>query len=360
MTAVDAVAPRSRRATLATVAQAAGVSVATVSKVLNGRRDVAASTRALVQDALREHGHVAPAPRPVSEARTTSIEVSVDGDLHAYGAEVVQGVVEAGAAEGVDVVVTLRLGRSETPEPPGVWARRLAAAGRRAVITVTSELTSPYFAAAARAGLPVVVIDPLNMPRARVTSVGSTNFSGGLTATQHLIGLGHTRIGYVGGPLAAACNQARMHGFRAAMEAAGLEVRPGYIWSRGQFVYEDGVLGGAELLDLDEPPTAIFAGSDEMALGVIEAARARGISVPADLSLVGFDDTQLARMGSPRLTTVRQPLREMATVAVRTALRMARGETLETHHVELATELVVRDSTAPLDGSAAGRAATGA
>ncbi len=95
------------------------------------------------------------------------------------------------------------------------------------------------------------------------------------------------------------------------------------------------------------PPTAIFAGSDEVALGVIEAARVRGLRVPQDLSVVGFDDTQLARMASPPLTTVRQPLWEMGGVALRTALRLAAGETVESHHVELATHLIVRGSTAP-------------
>jgi LacI family transcriptional regulator len=124
-------------------------------------------------------------------------------------------------------------------------------------------------------------------------------------------------------------------------------VLPGYV-SHGRFEYSDGVAGGAALLDLPQAPTAVFAGSDEMALGVVEAARERGLRIPEDLSIVGFDDTLLARMASPPLTTVRQPLREMGQVAVRTALRLVAGETIESHHVELATQLVVRSSTAPV------------
>lgn len=117
-------------------------------------------------------------------------------------------------------------------------------------------------------------------------------------------------------------------------------------------MYETGLAGAAELLDLDEPPTAVFAGNDEIALGVVEAARVRGLRVPEDLSVVGFDDTSLAQMASPPLTTVRQPLREMGAAALRTALRLANGEKAESHHIELATELVVRASTAspPEDG----------
>jgi LacI family transcriptional regulator len=110
------------------------------------------------------------------------------------------------------------------------------------------------------------------------------------------------------------------------------------------------VAGGGRLLDQPERPTAIFAVTDESAAGVIEAARSRGLRVPEDVSIVGFDDTPLARLLSPPLTTVRQPLREMGQVALRTALRLAAGERLDSHHVELATELVVRSSTAPPAG----------
>jgi LacI family transcriptional regulator len=134
------------------------------------------------------------------------------------------------------------------------------------------------------------------------------------------------------------------------MEVVGAPVLPGYIRG-GHFLYQDGIVGGTGLLALPEPPTAVFAGSDETALGVMEAARRRGLRVPDDLSVVGFDDTQVARMASPPLTTVRQPLREMGGVALRTALRLSDGERPESHHVELATELVVRGSTAPLRSS---------
>jgi LacI family transcriptional regulator len=147
----------------------------------------------------------------------------------------------------------------------------------------------------------------------------------------------------------AVCNQARMHGYRAAMEAEGARVPDAYV-RPGEFTYEAGLLGASVLLDLEEPPTAIFTGNDEIALGVIEAARARGLRIPEDLSVVGFDDTDIARMASPPLTTVRQPLREMGGAALRTALRLVNGDKVESHHIELATELVVRASTAPPRG----------
>jgi LacI family transcriptional regulator len=324
------------------------VSIATVSKVVNGRTDVGPATRARVETLLKEHDYVGPRRDGTRPTGRPTVELVFEGKLNAYGAEIIQGVLETAAESSVAVAVSVRPHRlRDAPqERPTAWARDLASAGRRAVIAVVNELTVGDLTALARAHLPLVVIDPLNLPQARVTSVGSTNFAGGLVATQHLLGLGHRRIAFVGGPLSAACNQARMHGYRAAMEDAGAPVADAYVRS-GHFRYEDGVSLGALVLDLPEPPTAVFAASDETAAGVIEAARARGLRMPDDLSVVGFDDTQVARLASPPLTTVRQPLREMGGIALRTALRLAAGERLESHHVELATELVVRNSTAP-------------
>jgi LacI family transcriptional regulator len=329
------------RATLATVAASAGVSVATVSKVLNGRTDVAPATRSLVQTQLREQGYV---PRPSRRDQapvTATVEVWVD-DLCAYSTEVIKGTVEAGAELGVAVVVTYP---KDVTGKGVTWARDLFVAGRRAMITLSSVPTPAQLAALRQARLPVVVIDPLNLPGPLVTSIGPTNFAGGLSATQHLLGLGHRRIAYLGGPATSTTNQARMHGYRAAMEAAGVPVPTEYVRTPG-FCYPSGMKEGAALLDLHPAPTAIFAAGDESAMGAIQAARARGLRIPEDLSVVGFDDTEIATMTSPQLTTVRQPLREMGAVALRTALRLAAGEQTESSHIELATKLVVRGSTA--------------
>jgi len=331
------------RVTLATVATSAGVSVATVSKVLNGRSDVSEATRARVQQVLRQHEYVGRRPEPVERA---TVELFYQGFLNNYSVEVIQGVVDAGKAAGVDVVMSSH----PHPQASGArrassWIRELTATGRRAAIGITCELTAADLAALSRARLPLVVVDPIYIAQPDVTSVGSTNFAGGMAATQYLLSLGHRRIAYLGGPPTSGCNQARMNGFRGAMEAAGAPVPKEYVWLR-EFLYDDGLAGGAALLDLPEPPTAIFAGSDEVALGVLEAARARGLRVPENLSVVGFDDTQVARLASPQLTTIRQPLREMGAVALRTALHLAAGEKVDSHHVELATRLIVRGSAA--------------
>ncbi len=325
------------RATLATIAAAAGVSVATVSKVVNGRPDVAPSTRSRVEHTLHEFGYE---PRRGERPRADAIGLLFHGPLTTYSLEILEGVLAAANEAGVEVVIArtdIATGRSAQ------LIRDRSVDDWQAVIAVTTAASE--LSALSRAHVPTVVIDPIGTPGVDIISVGSTNFAGGLAATQHLLDLGHSRIAYVGGTPSAACNQARLQGFRGAMESARVRVPKNYVQS-GHFMYEDGLVAGAALLDLPQPPTAVFAANDEMALGVLEAARTRGIRVPQELSVLGFDDTEVARVASPPLTTIAQPLRRMGSVALRTALRLGAGDHVDSHHVELATDLVVRESTA--------------
>jgi LacI family transcriptional regulator/LacI family xylobiose transport system transcriptional regulator len=148
----------------------------------------------------------------------------------------------------------------------------------------------------------------------------------------------------ISGPSNVLCSRARIDGYRAALETAGLAVDPELI-RYGDFLVDSGHMQGRALLALPDPPTAVFAGSDLQAFGVYEAAREAGLRVPDDLSVVGFDDLPLARSAWPPLTTVRQPLTDMAATATRLVLAVARGEEPENRRVELATDLIVRDST---------------
>ena len=161
----------------------------------------------------------------------------------------------------------------------------------------------------------------------------------------HLIHLGHRRIAFVEGRPELWCSRARFDGYRAGLETAGLVV-DGDLIMPGEFSYESGFRAGEHLFDRPVPPTAVFVSSDQMALGVYEALRRRGLRVPEDVSVVGFDDVPEASWSSPPLTTVRQPLADMGRLAVRTVQRLVRNETIESPRVELATELVVRSSTA--------------
>ncbi|WP_425861060.1 LacI family DNA-binding transcriptional regulator [Arthrobacter sp. TWP1-1] len=331
---------------LATVAALAGVSAPTVSKVINGRDDVAEATRVRVQAALAELGYESPMQRRARSTGPVMVDLVIDGTNTQYSMELLTGILDCAAAEDVDVVVgnvtPAKLHRANPEE----WAQRMVESGRKGLILVTSELTSQQLDSFQQRNIPVVVIDPLNPPRQGYTSVGATNWAGGKEATEHLIGLGHERIAFLGGPNAAECSVARLHGYLAALMSHGISSRPEYILA-GEFKRQFGVAGTRELLTLDEPPTAIFAGSDTVALGVLEEARQHGLRVPDDLSLVGFDGTPLTEQTLPRLTSVAQPLQEMGRAALRAVLRLVKGEALDSAHMELATELVVRDSTAP-------------
>ena len=171
-------------------------------------------------------------------------------------------------------------------------------------------------------------------------------------ATEHLLSLGHRRIAAIGGPESYLCSLARIDGYRSALERAGLKHDPALV-RHGDFHYEGGFLRADSLLDLADPPSAIFAGSDQQALGVYEAARQRDLRVPQDLSVVGFDDLPMSRWSAPPLTTVRQPLAEMGRVAAEMLGTLVEGLTLSSPRMELATELVVRGSTAPPSESGA-------
>jgi LacI family transcriptional regulator len=329
-----------RPVTLATVAKAAGVSLPTVSKVIRGRPDVAPETRQAIERLLSEYEYV---PRPVrrQSPKRRVLDLAFDALGSAYSLELIRGVVSAAAEAGVDVVVGL------TPDDPhGIqWAQRLTESGRMGVISVTSSITAEQVAHFRRAGIPLVVVDPDDVPEG-VPSIGATNWAGGLAATEHLLQLGHRRIATITGRPNALCSRARLHGYNAALEAAKIQADPELV-RYGDFGFELARREALELLDLPRRPTAIFAACDYQALGVVEAARIRGLRVPEDLSVVGFDDVEISRWAAPPLTTVHQPLVKMGRVACQTVLALAAGERPESDRIELATHLVVRDSAAP-------------
>ena len=329
-----------QRITLAAIAAEAGVSLATMSKVLNGRTDVAPATRARLEEHLARHGYTR---RKVSQ-RSEFVELVFHELESSWSMEVIEGVEDVAHAAGLSVVLTVS-GDRHSPDPhwiDGVLRRRPAG-----VVLVFSDLPTEYREMLRSRAIPFVIIDPAGDPSPEVPSVGSANWSGGLMATRHLIELGHTRIAAITGPDDMMCSHARIDGFRSAMNSAGLSIEPDWI-RFGDFHTAGGYQHGRALLTGAERPTAIFAGSDLQALGVLEAVRELGLRVPEDLSLVGYDDIPLAKWVSPRLTTIRQPLRRMAEEATRLVIRMSEAPLESVPRMDLATNLVVRESTAPL------------
>jgi LacI family transcriptional regulator/LacI family xylobiose transport system transcriptional regulator len=330
-----------RRVTIAHIAEEAGVSSPTVSKVINGRSEVSPQTRKRVEQLLHEHGYIrrtASADGPVGTIDLIFAELESP-----WAMELIRGAESAAREAEASIVISVL----HTHAGPGRdWLERLAARRTDGVIIVSSRLSAQQYGQLNARSIPFVVIDPDGEPAPDVASVGATNWQGGLTATRHLLELGHRRIGMIGGPPDMLCSRARIDGYRAALETAGVEVDPSLIMN-GDFLVGSGHDHGHALLSLPDRPTAIFAGCDMQAFGVFEAARQRGLRVPDDLSVVGFDDLPLSKSAWPPLTTVRQPLEEMAFLATRMALGISRGETPEPRRVELSTDLVVRESSGP-------------
>jgi LacI family xylobiose transport system transcriptional regulator len=351
------------RPTLDAIARRASVSLATVSKVLNGRPGVSAPTRERVERLLAASGY-AQRDRPPEPG--SLVELVVEDLASEWSIEIVRGVETVAREHGYALSLSA-LGPDHAVGEDwiaGVLHRRPAA-----IVLQFSALTAGRRDQLRARGIPFTVVDPVGDPPADVPVVGATNTAGGAAATQHLLDLGHRRIAAIAGPLDMRCAVDRLAGHRAALAAAGLEARPtpgagSVVVAR--FSREDGERAARELLATEPRPTAIVTGNDLQALGVLDAAAASGLRVPQDLSVVGFDDVAPARWARPALTTIRQPLQEMAARATRMALRQHRvgvspeepstpGGPAERSRpsapggslrVELATSLVVRDSTA--------------
>lgn len=334
--------PRSpgQTTTIAVIAEQAGVSAPTVSKVINGRSDVSAATRQRVETIIREHGYR-------TAGRSTRAQPILELIFHEleseWALEIVRGVERVAGQHHLAVVLSEMQGRRT---PGRGWIEGVLARRPTGVIAVFSDLSETLRTQLSARRIPFVVVDPTGEPLHDTPSVGATNWNGGLTATRHLLALGHRRIGVIGGPEWILCSRARLDGYRAAMDEAGVPIDPGLV-SYGRFHVEEGIEKGRALLALPDRPTAIFAGNDLQALGVYQAAREARLHIPEDLSVVGFDDLPVAQWVGPPLTTIRQPLIDMATVAAEMVLSIARGEEPAQTRIELATELIIRESTAP-------------
>ncbi|GAA5167774.1 MULTISPECIES: LacI family DNA-binding transcriptional regulator [Amycolatopsis] len=341
---------RSGRATLADVARLAGVSPATASKVLNGRSDVGAGTRDLVLGAIAELGYKPTTGRRDPQRERTLVTV-LDIVESRYAGTVLQGILVAATAASAELLLRL-------PPPDWTatsrtaaraWVAEAQASGVSGIIALAIAVPDAVLLAAEEAALPVVTIDPIDTTDSRIISIGSTNWAGGRSATEHVLKLGHRRIGWIGGPLGSAPSAERFHGYQAALHAAGVTPDRALI-RHDTFSVEAGLEHGRTMLALEDRPTAIVAGNDEIAVGVLAAAGELGIPVPAQLSVTGFDDTPQAQWTTPRLTSVGQPLVGMGRMAVETVLGMADGVQPASRHLELATTLNVRDSTGPVAG----------
>ena len=329
--------PRSR-ITIRDVAAAAGVSVATVSKVINDRYGVSADTMARVRAVIAELGYEASLVAQSLRNHKTNVIGILVADIEPFSTELLRGAADAIRDTGYELVVYSAGGR--TGEKLG-WERRylsrLSGTLVDGAVLVTPSVLDVRFDA------PVVAVDPHTGPSGLPT-VDSDNLRGARLAVEHLLSLGHRRIALLTGREDLQSARLRERGFREAMADAGVPVDEELV-QPGDYDAVVSAAAATRVLGAPTPPTAVFAANDTAAIATVETARSLGLRVPEDLSVVGFDNIPESALNSPPLTTVNQPIKVMGRRAVEMLVQLMRGDELDKTHVTLDTHLVVRGST---------------
>ncbi len=340
------------RITIKRLAEASGVSIGTVSRALNGYADVRPETRERIMRLARELDYTpAAAARSLKTQRSHVIGVFLETgeghpDLqHPFFHEVLVGLKNAIGSQGYDLL----LFAAETPGNgygKHSYLKRSRHHNVEGSVLMGQDPEEPEVRRLVRSELPIVGVD-IELEGPATAYVISDNIDGASRAVRHFHSIGHRRIATITGMLETRTGGDRLRGYRQALQACGLAYRDEYV-AYGDFYVESGRRAMADLLSLDEPPTAVFAASDMMALGAIRAAGDAGLSVPADVSVIGFDDIQLADHMNPPLTTVRQDKAGLGAAAGSALVRLIDGEQdAVTHSTVLPVELVRRGSTRP-------------
>jgi len=332
-----------RRVTIGDVAAEAGVSVATVSKVINGRWGVAETTSERVRAVAEELGYQSSLVAQSLRSRNTGVIGVLVTDIEPFSAELLKGVARAIDGSGYELVVFSGCGRAD--DQVG-WERRYLSRVSGTLcdgaLLVTPSSVDVTF------GAPVVAVDH-NVGSSGLPTVDADNLNGAVMATEHLIGLGHRRIGFLTGRPDLESARLRERGYRAALERAGIEVDRSLI-RVGGFQADTAEEGTRELLALDDRPTALFAANDVTAIAAMSVVRSFGLAVPDELSVIGFDNVPESALSEPPLTTIEQPIQQMGYDAVKILIRLIDGSELVPEHTLLPTRLVVRGSCRPLEG----------
>jgi LacI family transcriptional regulator len=333
-----------QRATIREIAELAGVSIATVSRVVNGSGYVSAKTRSAVESVIREHRYSANrSARGLSAGRTGLVGVTLPRIHPTYFSVIVAGVAEA--LYELDMRIVLAPTLHEHDREVGLLERLMHGTTDGALLVLPEE-SDHELRTLMSYGYRFVVVDPRRRIDERVPTVSAGHSSGADQATRHLLELGHRRIAAITGPRDMMASEERLRGYNAALAAAGVSADPRLVLESNWEV-DGGREAARALLDLADPPSAIFAFNDPLAIGAMQVVLARGLRVPEDVSIVGFDDTAETELVTPSLTTVRQPLAEMGRMGVSLLMRLLENRSFEALHVELATTLIVRSSTAP-------------
>ncbi len=328
-----------RQVTIADVAAAAGVSVATVSKVINDRYGVAEQTSAHVRAVINQLGYTSSLVAQTLRSRRSNIIGILTADIEAFNAELLKGAARAIRGSGYDLVVFSDCGPRE--DQAG-WERRSLA--RVSALTDGTILVTPS-SVDLTVSAPLVAVDH-NVQSPTMATVDSDNLNGAITATEHLIGLGHRRIGFLAGRPDLESARLREQGYRRALESAGIAFDPELV-RVGGYRAETARSAARELLVSQDRPTAIFAANDASAIETIAVARALDLAVPDGLSVVGFDNVPESALSDPPLTTIEQAIQRMGYEAVRMLIRLIEDRSSSPGQVVLPTRLVERGSSRP-------------
>ncbi len=332
-------APGKRQVTIIDIARETGVSYSTVSRVLSGFEFVKDETRQRVLEAAQRLGYVANVgARSLAGGKTHIIGLLVPGLDNSYIGEVARGIDQELSSLNYNLMLYT------THQQCGKEAAhvRAIANGLTDGLIVAVPLVTDYLHELQVQGLPYVLVDQSD-PSGQSWTVDATNRQGAYEATAYLISLGHRRIGLITGMMQIASARERLEGYQAALADHGIAFDPELV-TQGDFWQPMGYQAASVLLDLEHPPTAIFASSDLSAFGAMQAIHQRGLRIPEDISVIGFDDIPQALLVHPKLTTVRQPLEEMGRMAVRMLLEQIENPSLPARRVTLSTQLIVRDS----------------
>ena len=333
-------------ATIADVARRAGVSPMTVSRVVNGEASVRATTRDKVNAAVAALNYIPnQAARRLAGSQLIRIAILYSNPSASYLNELLVGVLNRASLDHLQLVVE----KCEAGGRGGEEARELIESGIDGIILPPPLCDSARILdLVAESSTPAVSVAS-GQPDKRICAIGIDDFRAAYEMTAHLLSLGHMRIGFIAGHPNQTASAGRLAGFRAAMAEAGLEV-PDELIAQGMFNYRSGLDAAEVLLRVEPRPTAIFSSNDDMAAATVAIAHRMGLDVPGDLTVAGFDDAALATTIWPELTTVRQPITEMAGAAVDILVRQIRaqrdGRSEAPEHVVMDFSLIRRQSDA--------------
>lgn len=331
--------------TLSDVAKRAGVSKKTASRAINNETRIAEATRQKVLAAAEELGYFPNVwAQRLARGHSGLIGMLMDNAAATYVLDVMNGLMDVGDAAGYRISL-YRININDARQVDHVISMARQRRVEGFVFTPPCDIAPRLVSALQEINLPFVQLTPHDRC-GDCAWVSATDERGAYDATWHLLRLGHRRIGFIGGEENHQASGARLAGFKRALREAGLEPDEQLI-KPGNWRFDAGLERTRELLTLPDPPTAIIASNDETAAGVIQAAWERRIHCPGQLSVVGFDDVSLAQKLSPPLTTVKQPIYEIATTAMSILVEQIIPGIQANHAVEIPTELVIRHSTAP-------------